>query len=485
MRLISFLAVLLSIATAGAASTNITQLLDDLPTCLGRCYSSAVGDSSEGSTVADFCNEEGFWARSQDCILQDCSVLDRLWTNDVQSRLCDEPTQTREKRFYYLLVAEVPAWISPWLRLFSSWRSSEGIRVDDYVMSGCWVLYTVYITCVHIVHHNVFDVDIDLVGKQGVVTGLKILFYADKLALICNCLAKVAIIYFYLKTFSGTRFRVATSSILILTLIPTLVFVFVLTFQCAPVSFSWDGWSVDSEERRCLDIRLLSLLKLGFDIGQSIVLLALPLPFLQQVSMSMRVKLGAAVMYALGGLSVGMSGLRLRCVIEQKATTDQPWEFDDRLIWTGIEVAVLITLACAPSIWKLLVPARPTTVATLTGRRNPRGSLKKKPPPPIQTKLKSNTSVSRKPLRGPYSTAKGGATESELELDLQLGDKARGDVWTQIKGGKRFSGFSMISHVGDRLGIRVKTTTTTRVEVDESDGDEGSIVTPRRGALSP
>lgn len=122
-----------------------------------QCYSSAAGgDSVDGSTLADFCNEEGAWGKSQDCILQNCSVLDRLcasflrpecrfWRltnvgiNEVQYQACDKPIQTREKRFYYLLAAEIPTWICPWLRLFSSWRSSEGVRGDDYVMSACWV----------------------------------------------------------------------------------------------------------------------------------------------------------------------------------------------------------------------------------------------------------------------------------------------------------------------------------------------------------
>ncbi|KAH6990650.1 hypothetical protein BKA56DRAFT_667198 [Ilyonectria sp. MPI-CAGE-AT-0026] len=484
-----FWAVFLSITIAGATDTkitDITEVLDELPTCLVQCYSSAAGgDSVDGSTLADFCNEEGSWGKSQDCILQNCSVLDRLWVNEVQYQACDKPIQTREKRFYYLLAAEIPAWICPWLRLFSSWRSSEGVRGDDYVMSACWVFYTIYILCVHIVHHNVFDVDASQVGEQGVINGLKILFIVDKLALFCIGLAKASIVFFYLKTFSGTRFKIVAYSTLALILVPTLVMVFVLTFQCSPVSFSWLGWSLESDDQRCLDLHLLYYLKLGFDIGQTAILLVLPLPLLRQLSMQIQVKVGAGVMFALGVLAIAMSGLRLRCVVTQTSTAEQPWEYDDRLIWTGIEVSTLIILACAPSIWKLLVPAAPSTIPTFTSRRSLSRSSNHMALPPIKTNSKGGASVLRKPSKGHYSSTKGKMTKRELELDLQLGDKARGDVWTQIKAGHRFSGFSMISHVGDRLGIRVKTTTTTRVEVEDSDGDEGSLVTPKPGPLSP
>ncbi|KAL6413757.1 CFEM domain-containing protein [Ilyonectria robusta] len=386
-----FWAVFLSITIAGATDTkitDITEVLDELPTCL---------------------------------------VQYRLWVNEVQYQACDKPIQTREKRFYYLLAAEIPAWICPWLRLFSSWRSLEGVRGDDYVMSACWVFYTIYILCVHIVHHNVFDVDASQVGEQGVINGLK----------------------------------------------------------CSPVSFSWLGWSLESDDQRCLDLHLLYYLKLGFDIGQTAIVLVLPLPLLRQLNMQIQVKLGAGVMFALGVLAIAMSGLRLRCVVTQTSTAEQPWEYDDRLIWTGIEVSTLIILACAPGIWKLLVPAAPTTIPTFTSRRSLSRSSNHMALPPIKTNSKGGASVLRKPSKGHYSSTKGKTTKRELDLDLQLGDKARGDVWTQIKAGHRFSGFSMISHVGDRLGIRVKTTTTTRVEVEDSDGDEGSLVTPKPGPLSP
>ncbi|KAF7547069.1 hypothetical protein G7Z17_g7988 [Cylindrodendrum hubeiense] len=476
----------LQASSMGLAPQNPVQSIK-LPRAATRiqCYSSAAGESPDNSTVAEFCGEDGFWAKSRDCVLDDCSVMDRLWVNEVQRQTCSQPKQTREKRFYYLLAAEVPAWICPWLRLFSGWRSLEGVRLDDYVMFGCWALYTAYTTCVHIV----FDIDASEVDRQGVLNGLKILFVADKLALLCIGLAKASIVYFYLKTFTGTRFRIVAYSTLTLILVPTLVFVLVFTFQCSPVSYAWGGWSDDDGGGGCLDVRLLSCIKLGFDIGQSIVLLIIPLPLFRQFDMHKRVTLGSAVMFALGGLAVAMAGLRLRCVIIQETTTDQPWEYADRLIWTGIEISALIILACAPSIWKLLVPVAASNIPTFTPRRNPSRLIKNKALAPINTKSTANSSVSRKPSKGPYCSTKDTRSESELELDLQLGDKTRGDVWTQIKGGHRFSGFSMISHMGDRLGIRVKTTTTTRVESGDSDGDdgadEGRLVTPRPGPLSP
>ncbi|KPM40585.1 hypothetical protein AK830_g5929 [Neonectria ditissima] len=480
-------ALLLLISIAGAQDTNVSQLLGNIPACGLQCYHFATGETSDDSLPAksDFCNEEGSWAKSQDCILLECSVLDRLWINEIQIEACDEPVQTREKRFYYLLTAEIPAWIFPGLRLFSSWKSSDGVRWDDYVMLGCGALYTVYITCVHLMHHALFDIDSSTVNEQVVSSGLKMMYITEKFGLLCLGLAKICIAHFYLRTFSSTRFRLVAYSTMILVAIPTIALVFVLIFQCSPISFVWNGWKADSDSQQCLDIRLLSYIKQGFDIGQNVLLLTIPLPFLCQLNMSLRAKLGAVIMFVLGILAVAMSSLRLQCIIAEGATKNEPWDYTDRLIWIGIEISALIIIACLPSVWKLCGSSPPSNTPVYTTAPRQTRFNKDKPLPPITTKIRKKASVSRKPSRGVYSGSKGTVTESQLQLDLQLGDKARGDVWTQIKGGHRFSGFSMISHMGDRLGIRVKTTTTTQVEVDDSDGEEDRVMTPRPGPLSP
>lgn len=122
-----------------------------------RCYSAALGSNENSSSpVSDFCYEDGYWSKTQDCILQQCSTLDRYSRfcsgfapkrvadprtefNKIQTEICDQPTQTREKRFYLLLAAEIPAWICPLLRLFASWKSPDGLRLDDYVLLACGV----------------------------------------------------------------------------------------------------------------------------------------------------------------------------------------------------------------------------------------------------------------------------------------------------------------------------------------------------------
>lgn len=319
------------------------------------------------------------------------------------------------------------------------------------------------------------------------------LFVAEKFALIGIALAKVAIVSLYLRTFPGPRFRAVALTTLALIIIPTLAFLFVLIFQCSPVSFAWGGWTLDSSPSQCLNAEVIAYVKQAFDIGQNIILILLPVPVLRQLSMGFRAKLGTMVVFALGALALGMSGMRLRFVVlqGQEDKPNQPWEYSDQLIWTGIETSALIVVACLPSIWKLLPAAyachRRRQPPVLTSRPPSNRYLRDKPLPPIRTisnasRLKKKKAATTGGVYAP--NAKTAVTESQQELDLHLGDKARGDVWTQIKGGHRFSGFSVISHVSEKIGIRVKTTTTTRVDIEE-EFEEAGAVSPRSGPLSP
>lgn len=482
------LAVLLSISAVVAADTDsisISQILEEIPTCGAQCYHAALGHNEDSfSPVSDFCYEDDYWGKTHDCILQQCSTLDQFKFNKIQSEICNQPTQTRERRFYLMLAAEIPAWICPLLRLFASWRSSDGLRIDDYVMLACGFSYTVYVGCVHYVHHTIFDVSASTIDSEEVSSALEMLFIAEKFAVVCLALGKVAIIYFYLRTFAGARFRAIALTMFALIIVPTIAFLFVLIFQCSPISFAWEGWALDSSPQQCLNAEVIAYVKQAFDIGQNTILISLPLPFLHQLGMSFRVKLGTMAIFALGALSLGMSGMRLRFTILQGAEDkpNQPWEYADQLIWTGVEIAALIVIACLPSIWKLFPASHERKPAALTSRPPSTRYLRDKPLPPIRTR--SNASEKKK--GGVYTVnTKSAVTESQQELDLRLGDKTRGDVWTQIKGGHRFSGFSMVSHMSEKIGIRVKTTTTTRVDIEESEFEESGIVTPRTGPLSP
>ncbi|KAI5462172.1 hypothetical protein BGZ63DRAFT_383161 [Mariannaea sp. PMI_226] len=483
-------AVLLSVpllATAEAEDVSINQVLNEIPACGSRCYRSTLSSSADNSSspVSDFCYEEGHWGKAQECILLQCSTLDRYRLNKVQSKVCDQSRQNRYKRFYIIVAAEIPAWISPWLRFLASWKSYDGHRSDDYIMLACGIIYTVYLGCIHYVQHTIFDVNSSTIGPDDMSSGLEVLFIADKFALVCLALSKVAIIYINLRTGPSPRLRVMALTTLAFIIVPTLVFFFVSIFQCSPISFAWEGWTNNAPPHTCHNSQVISNAKLAVDIVQNVILVAISLPLLRQPNMGLCTKLGAALIFAIGGLALAMACLRLQFSILQGAKPNQPWQYSDQIIWTGVEISALILVACLPNISKLFPAFCERKPAILTSRMRTRSNRNLKDQSLSQAPAKPEQTFSRKnpQNRGIYGPKRDEVTLSQLALDLHLGDKDKGDVWTQIKAGHRFSSFSILSHVSDKLGIRVKT--TTRIDVEDLENDERAMISPKAGPSSP
>lgn len=52
----------------------------------------------------------------------------------IEARACDRPYRNRRYQMLLPLIAEGPAWVSPWIRLYSRWLTIGQWETDDYIM---------------------------------------------------------------------------------------------------------------------------------------------------------------------------------------------------------------------------------------------------------------------------------------------------------------------------------------------------------------
>ena len=75
--------------------------------------------------------------------------------------------------------------------------------------------------------------------------------------------------------------------------------IFLMTvFSCHPVAYFWDR----DLHGQCLDINALAYANSGMSIAQDLIVIALPLPVLTKLNMSMKKKIGVVFMFAVGSL---------------------------------------------------------------------------------------------------------------------------------------------------------------------------------------
>lgn len=77
------------------------------------------------------------------------------------------------------------------------------------------------------------------------------------------------------------------------------IIIFLMTISsCHPVAYFWDR----DLHGQCLDVNALAYANSGMSIAQDLIIIALPLPVLTKLNMSMKKKIGVGFMFAVGSL---------------------------------------------------------------------------------------------------------------------------------------------------------------------------------------
>ncbi|KAH8888053.1 hypothetical protein GQ53DRAFT_617050, partial [Thozetella sp. PMI_491] len=329
------------------------------------------------------------------CVAVNCTAVDALTTARVQALACQIPVRSRKPDLFAAMAIEIPAFLCALLRLFSRWWTTARFEVDDCIMIATT------------------------------------LFYIDEsFYLVVLHLTKVSILFFYLRVFPHAAMRKAVYAVMAWVVLSGLVFLFMQIFQCWPIDYNWNGWKGNYGPHKCVDIKALTFTAAGFGIAQDLVILILPLPIVARLNASWRSRIAIMFMFSLGIFILVTSCIRLRSLVAFGDSMNPTWDYADVLIWTGLELAVGIIVACLPAIRLFLSRVMPkifgTTVAsteeshgfecqTIGGSGGQTGAFR--------------NSAKRHTKR--FSTM---ATELEHgnESQLELGDKIHGQVLTEI-----------------------------------------------------
>ncbi|KAK1999963.1 CFEM domain-containing protein [Colletotrichum falcatum] len=412
--------------------------------------------------------------------------MDAIDVARLEAEACKRPVRNRKVEILAPIVIQVIGLLMVPLRLYARWTTVHRIETDDWIVAFCALVFIVFVVFGQLAGLVAFGEDIWMVKPEKLTFGLKIFFIDESLYLTCLGLTKISVLFFYLRIFPNTRFRYATYATMSYIGLSTTILLFMQIFQCIPFSYNWDGWKGDFGPHHCLNINVLAFVAGGLSISHDVIILFLPIPLLWHLNMGLRSKVGIFIMFSLGIFILITSCVRLRYITLFTRSLNPTWDFTDPLIWSGVEVSVSMIVVCLPTMRILLKRAMPklfTTVASLgisapkkasntSSRLGQRvksvsgggGGQRSNGPFDHKAAAAAARVEERRNRLFPPRPASLGPTESELELELELGDKAQGEVRTQI----RFGDVESSQRRGSvESGIHVRTTTTF--------GDTGEI----------
>ncbi|KAF9877557.1 CFEM domain-containing protein [Colletotrichum karsti] len=341
---------------------------------------------------------------------------------------------------------------------------------DDWIMLFTGVLFVVFVVLGHVAGAAAFGEDVWMVTPEELTFGLKVFYVDESFYLICLGLTKISVLFFYLRIFPNKTFRWTTYATMGFIILSTTILLFMQIFQCIPFEYNWVGWKGDFGPHQCLNINTLAFVAGGLSISHDVIILILPLPLLYKLNMTRRKKAGIFVMFSLGVFILITSCVRLQYIVLFTRSLNPTWDFTDALVWSGVEVSVSMVVVCLPAVRTLMLRVLPNLFGSKSATEitPPHKASDSSGFRSIDSNNKYRNRADYDEERRAVAAAaklvekrrkffsfvpKGEPNESELEL----GDKIRGDVRTQIRHEDEEEALGRRS---TESGIHVSTTTT-------------------------
>ncbi|KAI1416670.1 hypothetical protein F5Y13DRAFT_120297 [Hypoxylon sp. FL1857] len=445
-------------STTPTSPAELAAVLKAFPACGLQCLLGAVQTQSNCSVSdpACACASQAVQATAALCAAQSCTIPDALTTENLANTLCGIKSPHEQSYIIVIYTFVALASILVALRFVARLTKRNPLWWDDYA-----ILVSMLITIGFTAVSGVFDhlgVGLDLwaVPQQNLDTIFILLWVALMCYITSRCFVRVSLSLFLMRIFRVSGARPLIMLTLVLNVLITISFTFVLIFQCTPVSYFWTRWD-GLHEGSCVDQWAVFLTGGILSTSLDVFLILLPARWIFQLQFSFAKKVTTAGMFSLGLIVIVTSIMRIVALHtfthSQNLTRDLP----GLVIWGGLELYVAIICACLPSLRPLMKVAfsqfrtwatrgSQATKSSPSGGSDPRiysDGRKRLPSKDIQyvetgkvvgkpTNIWLTTTVQQQHQDLPLSESRTNLTVTALN-DIELYDRqkgnSRGDAW--------------------------------------------------------
>ncbi|KAL4776722.1 hypothetical protein BDW60DRAFT_174472 [Aspergillus nidulans var. acristatus] len=171
---------------------------------------------------------------------------------------------------------------------------------------------------------------------------------------------KISLLLQYLRIFPSYKFRIVCYIVMGIVIAYSTWAIVSGFVNCVPVAKFWDR----ELPGHCLSFEALWFFNASMNIATDLTLLILPMPLITQLHLPKRQKLALMGVFALGGLVVITSVLRLSGLRKVARSTDTSWSNVAAAYWTAAECNVAIICACLPFLRPLVSRLFPKFLST-------------------------------------------------------------------------------------------------------------------------
>ncbi|KNG80939.1 PTH11-like integral membrane protein [Aspergillus nomiae NRRL 13137] len=246
------------------------------------------------------------------------------------------------------------------MRMYARIGLLKMIGREDYTILFSLVLAIVYLALVAAQVHFGLGTHNSALSDEELKQQLKRLWAAIPFYNASLALTKFSILFQYLRIFPDRRFRMACWVVMgVVALYGTWAVVSAFV-NCVPVAKFWDRTIAGS----CLSFEAVWFFNASMNIVTDLTLLIMPMPLLSQLQLPRLQKFALMGVFAIGGLVVITSILRLSSLRAVAKDPDTSYSNVGASYWTAAECNVAIICACLPFLRPIVSCLFPKLLST-------------------------------------------------------------------------------------------------------------------------
>ncbi|KAL4936772.1 hypothetical protein BDV06DRAFT_86230 [Aspergillus oleicola] len=324
--------------------------MDLLPECAAACLAKALPSSSCSVTdISCMCVDQPLIAQTLACGLQTCTPKEGLLSQRALYTACDWPvTHDRNVFPIILIVGQVLSFLSVALRVAVRLVTSN-IGLDD-TMILLSLGAVIAVLGLGLENQRLgLGTDLWFLPFADITKFLHYYFAIETLYITSITLTKLSMLLLYLRLFPEKRIRWAIYITLALTTAWGVSLLLANIFSCTPVSYIWHSWDGE-HEGSCISHEKVMWTHAITNIVFDVIIIALPMPTLLNLNMSLKKKIGVVIMFAVGLVVTAVSILRCVTLLKFNINDNATKKIVPVSIYSVVELDLSIICACMPGI---------------------------------------------------------------------------------------------------------------------------------------